>query len=199
MRTDVSDATTFPACINHPDVNEGVQRCSRCERTFCANCLVVIAGAPVCAACKNERVLDLRSGFDATTLSIASRGRRFVGNLIDVLPLVIVFMVIVIRAVIAGRVLQRFDPVVLLIGFSFVIYDGLMTQFRSQTLGKMAMRTKVVRIDGTQITAAQAWGRALSRYALNYLYVVDWITIFFTREKLCVHDMLAKTRVVNTD
>jgi uncharacterized RDD family membrane protein YckC len=63
----------------------------------------------------------------------------------------------------------------------------------------MAMRMKIVRPDGTRITTGQAWGRALSRWALNFLYFVDWITIFFTRERLCVHDMLAKTRVINTD
>jgi uncharacterized RDD family membrane protein YckC len=108
-------------------------------------------------------------------------------------------MYVVFRAMFAGKVLQRFDPTIIALTLLYVAYDALMIQFRSQTLGKMAVKTKVVRIDGTPVTAGQAWVRALTRWALNYLYIVDWITIFFTRERLCVHDMLAKTRVVNTD
>lgn len=195
----MTDYSPIAVCSNHPDVSEGVHRCTRCTRSFCGDCLVFIGGAPYCASCKNEQLLDVRSGVDPTALPIASLSRRFGGNLIDVLPLTAVFMYVVFRAMFAGKVLQRFDPTIIALTLLYVAYDALMIQFRSQTLGKMAVKTKVVRIDGTPVTAGQAWIRALSRWALNYLYVVDWITIFFTNERLCVHDMLAKTRVVNTD
>ena len=195
----MTDYSPIAVCSNHPDVSEGVHRCTRCARSFCSDCLVFISGAPYCASCKNEQLLDVRSGVDPTALPFASLGRRFGGNLIDVLPLMAVSMYIVFRAMFAGKVTQRFDPTIIALSLLFVAYDALMIQFRSQTLGKMAMKTKVVRIDGTPVTAGQAWVRALTRWALNFLYIVDWITIFFTSERLCVHDMLAKTRVVNTD
>jgi uncharacterized RDD family membrane protein YckC len=195
----MTDYSPIAVCSNHPDVSEGVHRCTRCARSFCGDCLVFIGGAPYCASCKNEQLLDVRSGVDPSALPIASLSRRFGGNLIDVIPLMAVLMFVVYRAMFAGKVLQRFNPTIIAFSLLYVAYDALMIQFRSQTLGKMAMKTKVVRVDGTPVTAGQAWVRALTRWALNYLYIVDWITIFFTNDRLCVHDMLAKTRVVNTD
>jgi len=61
----------------------------------------------------------------------------------------------------------------------------------------MALKVKVVRPDGTPITGGQAWGRALSRALLGFLYLVDYIPAFFTKEKTTLHDLIARTRVVN--
>jgi len=193
----MTDLSPVLVCSNHPDITEGVRRCARCMRAFCADCYVLIGGQPYCATCKTEQVLDVRSGVDGG-LPLASIGRRFGGAFLDGLPWAIVSGFFIVRAMMAGTTVAM-DAKFLLLGFSSVIYDALMTQFRSQTLGKMAMHTKVVRIDGSRITTGQAWLRAISRWVLNFLYFVDWITIFFTRERLCVHDMVARTRVVNTD
>jgi uncharacterized RDD family membrane protein YckC len=193
----MTDIAPVVVCSNHPDITEGVRRCARCMRAFCADCYVLIGGQPYCATCKSEQVLDVRSGVDAG-LSIASLGRRFGGAFIDGLPWAIISSVIVFRAIIAGTAVAM-DSKFILLGFTSVIYDGLMMQLRSQTVGKMAMHTKVVRIDGSRITTGQAWLRAITRWVLAFLYFVDWVTILFTRERLCVHDMVARTRVINTD
>jgi uncharacterized RDD family membrane protein YckC len=195
----MTELAPVAVCSNHPDLSEGVHRCARCTRTFCADCLVLIGGASYCASCKNEQLLDVRSGVDSRTAPFASRGRRFGGYFIDSLPFVILSMIVVYRAMAHSTFVRRFDPMIIVVTLTWVVYDALMIQFRSQTLGKMAVHTRVVRIDGMPVTAGQAWIRALTRWALSYLYIVDWMTIFFTREHLCVHDMLAKTRVVNTD
>ena len=193
----MTDTSPIVVCSNHPDITEGVRRCARCTRAFCADCYVLIGGQPYCAMCKSEQVLDVRSGVEGG-LSIAPLGKRFGGAFIDGLPWAIVSSVIVARAMIAGTTVSM-DAKFILLGFTSVIYDALMMQFRSQTVGKMAMHTKVVRLDGSRITTGQAWLRAIVRWVLNFLYFVDWMTIFFTRERLCVHDMVARTRVVNTD
>ncbi|MEA2569643.1 MAG: hypothetical protein QOI24_1644 [Acidobacteriota bacterium] len=195
----MTDLPPVAVCSNHPDIGEGVHRCSRCARSFCADCLVLIGGSGYCALCKNEQLRDVRSGVDPGTMPFASRGRRFGGYLVDVLPWMILSGFVVYRAMALGKFVTRIDPTLIVATVTYVAYDALMIQFRSQTFGKMAAHTKVVRVDGTGVTAGQAWIRALTRWALGYLYVADWITIFFTRERLCVHDMLAKTRVVNTD
>jgi len=78
-----------------------------------------------------------------------------------------------------------------------VSYQALMLAARGQTLGKIALRVKVVNADGTDITASQAWGREVSRALLGLLCIVDYIPLFFTNEKTAIHDMAAKTRVVN--
>ena len=68
---------------------------------------------------------------------------------------------------------------------------------RGQTLGKMAMKIKVVRPDGTDISGGQAWGREVARLVLGFLYIVDPLPALFTKDRRTVHDMLAGTRVVN--
>lgn len=193
----MTDLAPNAVCSNHPDIIEGVRRCTRCARNFCADCLVLIGGQPYCGMCKGEQLLDVRSGIDAT-LPYASLGRRFAGMLLDALPWTAISMYMVFSSLITGTAVT-FNWKLVAIGISFVLYDAVMTQMRGQTLGKMALKTRVVRIDGSPITAGQAWLRAISRYILNFFYVVDWITIFFTRERLCVHDMIARTRVIDTD
>jgi uncharacterized RDD family membrane protein YckC len=78
-----------------------------------------------------------------------------------------------------------------------MIYQAAMLQVYGQTLGKMAVRVKVVRPDGSAISGRQAWGRELSRAVLGLLYIADYLPVFFTKDRRTLHDMLARTRVVN--
>jgi uncharacterized RDD family membrane protein YckC len=195
----MSEFAVAPACLNHPDVIEGIQRCARCARPFCRDCTVTIGGNPYCADCKSEQLLDLRSGIDATTLPYASRGRRLVALILDYLPWSAISMILVFRSMFNGRPMSGFSPLFVGIGASFIIYEGLMLQWKSATFGKMLMGMRVTRVDGSNVSPGQAWGRTVARWALNFLYLVDWLPIFFTQERLCVHDMLAKTRVIRVE
>jgi uncharacterized RDD family membrane protein YckC len=83
--------------------------------------------------------------------------------------------------------------------FAIVIaYETLMLQTKEQTVGKMALKLKIVRPDGTRITAGQAWGRTVMRVVLSCMVIVDYIPFFFTDEKTTLHDMVAGTRVVES-
>ena len=66
-----------------------------------------------------------------------------------------------------------------------------------QTLGKMALKVRVVRPDGSPISPGQAWGRVAMRTILGCLWIVDYIPAFFTPERTTLHDMVAGTRVVD--
>src|SRR4051794_25380855 len=95
-------------CRNHWDVVEGLRQCSRCGQTFCRDCLIDIGGRPYCATCKNEQLLDVRSGVtSAATLNLASLGRRFAALFLDGLivgiPFGIVIGVILFSAMAGGR------------------------------------------------------------------------------------------------
>lgn len=190
------------SCRNHADVLEGLRLCSRCMGTFCPDCLVDIQGRPYCATCKREQLLDVRSGVDRTTLQLAGIGKRFgavfIDGLIINLPLYVIVFVFMFGAISEGG---QPNPLLNFIGlpFAFVnlIYEGLMTQHKQgRTLGKMALKVRVVRPDGSQISAGQAWGRAAMRLLLGCLWIVDYIPAFFTQEKTTLHDMIAGTRVV---
>src|SRR5436190_17587110 len=176
-------------CRNHVDVSEGVRRCHRCGSTFCPDCLVDIAGAPYCATCKNEQLLDVRSGVSGV-LDFASIGRRFGASFLDGLVTGIPTLILVFAVFgLTPRASSRFtSPIFLIPSIGAVIYQAAMLKWRGQTLGKMAMKVKVVRPDGTDISGGQAWGREVSRALLGFLYLVDYIPVFFTKDKRTVHD-----------
>lgn len=194
------------ACRNHPGVVEGLRYCSRCGQSFCPDCLVNIRGNSYCATCKAEQVLDLASGVDQSSLELAGVGRRFAALLLDGLILGVPFgiiFVVFIAFTVKNKDANAAGPEVMVVFwivalFAYPIYEALMLAARGQTLGKIAMNVKVVRPDGTPITTGQAWGRAFMRQVLaSCLSLFNYLPAFFTKEKTCLHDLVANTRVVN--
>src|SRR5258708_31367801 len=194
-------------CRNHWDVVEGLRQCSRCGQTFCRDCLVGINGRPYCAGCKNEQLLDVRSGVAmAANLDLADPGRRFVALLIDGfitgIPFIVLMTVAMVSIFSANRMTPEtilwFQPLMWLLVVGQFVYEGLMLAARGQTVGKIAMKIKVVRPDGSDISTGQAWGRAAMRHILaSCLCIINYLPAFFTQEKTTLHDMVASTRVVN--
>jgi len=184
-------------CRNHIDVSEGVRRCARCGSPFCQSCLVDIGGKPYCATCKSEEILDVRSGVQSGELDLASVGRRFGAEFVDGFVLMIPIIVILVATTVAAPANRFSNLGFILVSFAAVVYKALMLAARGQTLGKMAMKVKVVNVDGSPLSAGQAWGREIVRAVLGFLYIVDYIPAFFTQQKTTLHDMAAKTRVVN--
>lgn len=188
-------------CTNHVEVAEGVRRCARCGLPFCPDCLVEIGGRPYCATCKTEQLLDVRSGVDRQQLALASIWARFGAVFLDGL-LIAIPMYAIMGVFMFGSASSGDEPPlwVNFIGVPFtilsVIYEALMLQMKNgQTLGKMAVKVRVVRPDGSPISAGQAWGRVAIRTILGCLWI-DYIPALFTQEKTAIHDMVAGTRVV---
>jgi len=191
------------ACRNHPDVIEGLRYCSRCGQTYCPDCLVTIRGNTFCAACKTEALLDLTSGVDQSTLDLAGVGRRFVALLVDVLILGIPAGIVGIIVAVALASSKSPSPEVFMIlwpisFFIYPVYEALMLASRGQTVGKIAAKIKVVRTDGTDLSTGQAWGRAFMRQILaGCLALFNYLPAFLTKDRTCLHDLVANTRVVN--
>lgn len=191
-------------CRNHVEVSENVRRCSRCGGTYCTDCLVTLQNLPYCATCKTEQLMDVRSGVDRTHLVYGGFWQRFGAYIIDyiiqIIPIYAIFGVIMLMTGFSGAgepspwILVGYIPAFLVP----ICYEALMLQTKSQTVGKMALRLKVVRPDGSRITAGQAWGRAVMRLILGCLIIADYIPFFFTDEKTTLHDMVAGTRVVES-
>lgn len=185
-------------CRNHSEVTEGVQLCSGCRRPFCVDCVVGIESRPHCAACKHERLLDVRSGVDSFALRFAGVWQRFGAALLDGLLVNIPMYVAMFLLMKDGED----GPWTSFIGvpfmFLYFIYEGLMTQFKDgQTLGRMAVKARIVRPDGSSISGKQAWGRAALRMILGCLSIIDYLPFFFTKDRTTLHDMMARTRVVD--
>ena len=191
------------ACRNHPDVIEGIRHCSRCGGTFCNDCLVTIDNRLYCATCKVEQLLDVRSGVDRTVLNLAGAGKRFVALLIDrLIVFVPVYGLFLFGMIASADAKGEPNPWVLLLVipviFAMPVYEALMMQHRNgQTLGKKAMGIRVVRADGSAVTAGQSWGRAFMRLLLEgCISIIDYIPAYFTDQKTTIHDMAAGTRVI---
>lgn len=191
-------------CRNHVEVAEGVRRCARCQSPFCRDCLVEIQGRPYCATCKSEQLLDVRSGVDRSTLDLSSPWKRFGAIILDgllvnlPLYLLLMFFAFTVKGA-NGEPHPLFAFAGIPLMFAQFIYEGLMLSMKDgQTLGKLALKVKVVRPDGSSISSGQAWGRAAMKLVLGCLWIVDYIPAFFTKEKTTIHDMVAGTRVIDT-
>lgn len=199
------------ACANHADVLDGLNPCTRCDRLYCPDCLVQLKGSRFCGACKGDAVKDLQSGLRTTGsgLQLAGIGPRIVALIIDQIVIFFIMMVLAIVTIgIAAATNPGPDSMVmplavfafygLLLGGIFC-YHALMLQWKGQTLGKMAMKIKVVTPEGGPITPGQAWIRVLVMFLLSNCLFIDYITAFFNDEKTTIHDMAARTRVVRVD
>ncbi len=196
------------ACPYHPEIEAGLEPCERCGGAFCPDCFVVLRDRVYCAACKEQHLRDLRSGVRPGVLDLASIGRRLVGIWIDgfltglasyalVLPLMFGIM-----AVSGTRSDEPSGAAVVLMLLTYPIYfavpigyEGFMLQRRGQTLGKMALGVRVVTPEGGRISRGQAWGRAVLKVLLGGCLGIDYLPALVTRERTCLHDMIAKTRV----
>jgi uncharacterized RDD family membrane protein YckC len=194
-------------CRNHVDVAEGVRRCSRCGGSYCSQCLVPIQNQLFCATCKTEQLMDVRSGVDRTRLVYGSFWARFGAQIIDGLivgvPAYAIFMAVLLSVAMTMQKSGEPNPAIILAYVPLyvfpVLYEALMLSMKNgQTVGKMALRLRVVRPDGSPISTGQAWGRAAMRLVLGCLAIVDYIPYFFTDEKTTLHDMVAGTRVVES-
>lgn len=80
---------------------------------------------------------------------------------------------------------------------SSLYYSGMESSAMQATLGKMALGIKVVDTEGKRLGR----GRALARWASNLVsyatFFVGFLLIAFTDRKLGLHDMIAKTQVVD--
>jgi uncharacterized RDD family membrane protein YckC len=210
-------------CTNHPEVDQEIVRCLRCQQPFCPDCVVMLGGYWYCGPCKDERVRDIQSG-TTSVFELASAGRRFVASLLDGLVQGAAMMAIMVpfffliggAAAMAGSSGSTSDAAGAALGLSIMgmyvamlfmsiavplLYEALMLARRGQTLGKMALSIQVVTADGTALTRGQAWGRSAMKVALAQVcscvgLLADNLPLFFTPEKTTLHDMVVRTRVV---
>jgi uncharacterized RDD family membrane protein YckC len=94
-----------------------------------------------------------------------------------------------------------------------VVGQALLLSVRSQSVGKLLVRVKVVRLDGTKAGFVHAWllreavvtliGGAISIVPIigpfmlrPAFHLTDWLLVF-RKDERCLHDLIAGTRVVN--
>jgi uncharacterized RDD family membrane protein YckC len=192
-------------CVNHFDSIEELQHCARCGRVFCPDCLVMLRGLPYCAACKTEQALDVQSGVDPMQTRYAHLGRRFLAFIVDAIIIGIpmqVFSGVMQAAMVFFKSvsvqLATMGGVLVISVAITVAYEALMLLLRNgQTIGKLALQIRVVRVDGSPLSKREAWIRPIVRFFAAALCGADYFPAFFTAERTAIHDMAAGTRVIN--
>lgn len=190
----------------------GALRCAECGRAFSPDDLVVIGSATVCAVCKPAYLQRLREhGVAAAPVRYAGFWIRFVARLIDNVLLGIVGAVIQLPLNLAAldpavgsqdprAVLPAlFGAIAISSGINLVIaatYEALMVAKWGATLGKLALDLKIVRPDGSPVTAGRALGRYFSTLVSSMTLLIGYIIAAFDDEKRSLHDRICDTRVI---
>ena len=79
-----------------------------------------------------------------------------------------------------------------------VVYSTVSIGIWGRTLGKVALKLKVVKPDGSRVSIMRAFGRSLA-YILNYFtFGLAFLIIAFTNKKRGLHDYIADTIVIKT-
>lgn len=151
-------------CRNHPEEVFGLARCSRCGEEFCRDCVVEMGGDQYCADCKAEHVRDIKSGVGDADLEIASLGRRLGAVVVDyfVFSAAATIVAVPFLFLMLDRGPSAPPEIALIVLLYAVIlaaavsYIAVMHAWRGQTLGKMALKIKVVTPEGDDISAGQA-------------------------------------------
>lgn len=203
------------ACVNHPSITEQLTKCDGCGQEFCRNCIVSFQSRWLCARCKSGAVSDVKAGLNPAQAELASIGKRFgavfIDGMITGIPGMMLGGALATYMISGGEETMKamaaegpFGAVNIIsglvggiIGF---VYEGVQLKKNGQTIGKKALKIKVVNADGSSISGATGWKRAALRAAFNILslpILIDYAMGVFSKEKVTLRDRLCNTRVVS--
>ena len=140
---------------------------------------------------------------------LAGRWRRLGGAIIDSIVLMIFILPIFFLLGVFETVNQTEQELVFQIGlmligfFIWLVVNAYLLYHHGQTVGKRLVNTKIVTLDDRQAEFSRiVLYRTLPMHAIsvtpvigNFLGLIDALFIFGS-EKRCLHDYIAKTRVI---
>jgi uncharacterized RDD family membrane protein YckC len=77
------------------------------------------------------------------------------------------------------------------------LYFALMESRKGATLGKMVLNIKVTDMDGNPVSFGRASGRYFGKILSGLTLGIGYIIAGFSQQKQALHDILAKTLVIN--
>lgn len=188
-------------CAYHPGTLAS-SICGRCGSFVCVVCTMdARSGGVLCPRCQTP------------TFARASRGARFVANLLDSfvvgLPGMVLFFIGVAALAAAEKGGRKPDDLLavgmvggMFFGFAIGLAIQIVMQVRfGQSVGKRLFKIKVVRTDGSPV---ELWRIILLRnLALHvaaqlcgFVGLIDALMIFGAEER-CLHDLIAETIVID--
>jgi uncharacterized RDD family membrane protein YckC len=188
-----------------PGAAAPLSTCSQCGQSFSPDQLMHFEGRTICFNCKPLFVAQMKEGIaPAVSVTYAGFWIRFLAALIDGAIGFTVGMLIGLvfgnaRAM-GGR--ASFTPagctstlLQLLYGIG---YETLLVGAYGATLGKMALRLKVITPDSPKVSYLRALGRYFAKILSAIILLIGYIMAAFDDEKRALHDRICNTRVIRT-
>ena len=205
-----------------PQTQTPLAYCSECGQPTRPDELARFGDRLVCPNCKNAYAQKLREGVaPAGFVRYGGFWLRFVAVLIDgtITGISIGILQAMLFAVTGLSITQipqspnprpeeifaALAPMFGMIGLSALIgmalacaYEAFFLVKFGATPGKMALGLKVVRPDGSGITAGRAIGRYFGKVLSGIILYIGYIMAGFDAQKRALHDMICDTRVIKT-
>lgn len=191
------------------------RRCGECGQELPEAEMVRLGSAWTCETCK-PLLLQRWSerGAPAAGLAYAGVWARFVATMLDGLLLAIAYHAVYVPVMWSHvrRMRQTLETLDAMATFTAVmvalslcsiamhaLYEIWMVGRFGATLGKMVLRLRVVRADGSVVGYGRAAGRHFAKYLSQLTIGIGYVLALWDREKRALHDMVADTRVIKVD
>jgi len=183
--------------------------CNECGRALPEDETIAYGNVRVCAACKPAFLQKLKEGvaLPVGDLNYAPDGARVGAYILDGIIffgfyMIVTFLMGVFVGVFVGiggsPTVVPLLPMLMLciVGPAAIFYGTFMIGKYGGTLGKLAMKIKVVNADGSPVSYGCAFGRYFARLLSGMICLIGFIMAFFDAEKRALHDRICNTRVV---
>jgi uncharacterized RDD family membrane protein YckC len=160
-------------------------------------------GLWVCATCKPAFVQRLKEGAAMPgTVEYAGFWIRFGAKFVDGLIMRFVGTIVGMSLAVAFSGMAKSNPklvVALIYGVAFVVdllYRTILVGAFGATLGKMAVKIRIVNADGSKVSYAKALARSLAEMLSLLTLLIGYLMAGFDDEKRALHDRICGTRVI---
>jgi uncharacterized RDD family membrane protein YckC len=182
--------------------------CAECGKSFPEDETIRYGDVRVCANCKPIFLQKLQEGAALNTgeLNYAPFGARFGAFFLDGILLWIFNQLFThsVLLIVTGSFMQKpglsGSLFTFLLAFPLAVgicYESIMVGKYGATLGKMAMKMKVVTADGGRVSYARAFGRYFAKLLSSFTCLIGFIIAAFDKpQRRALHDYICNTRVV---
>lgn len=172
--------------------------CSECGKMLPTDEMIRYEGRFICPTCKPIFFQKIKEGAAVTgQREYAGFWTRFAAVFIDGIIMQIAGFVI---GLLIGFVLRGNDSApIVASGISMIMalaYEIYFIGKSGATPGKMALKIRVIRADGSPLGYGLATGRYFAKFLSAFILLIGYIMAAFDEEKRALHDRICDTRVV---